>query len=131
MEKTELIKWWKKEYKGKKDKTYEDITTKPSAEWDVTLLWAAIVRCKKLTCEPKKEDALNNLKDERNNLAHKRPLQIRKMEYDRMAGVLKESYTQLLGSEAQPFNKRLDKIAESESTLITSIVHGCGNVIFE
>ena len=118
-------KWWMDELPKyltckKEDKLMfqvKDIKTKPTQEWDVTVLAFAIQNCLNLLKKGKQTEsgAVKNMKVKRDAISHKRHAKCAKPEFNELFIDLDDSYTSLLGeSEAKHFCEELKKIKESK-----------------
>lgn len=118
MKKDEFVLWWK-------EKHGDSIREQEPEKWDISSLCRAITQCKKITgdtilkhkppdiCQPTDEvHAVCCLKDLRNDLFHKSPLEISEKEYRDKVALTKQCYTKLLenDSEVEHFRKELEDI---------------------
>ena len=114
---------------------YGDEITKEPKNWDISLLFKAIIQCDAITkgakpkkpkynvvCEPtNKVNAVCCLKDLRNDLFHRRPLEISEDEYRAMVTLSEKCYTVLLEDEAKQFEKNLKDTEREYNSFIACL----------
>ena len=116
-----------KEKKGKKRK-WQDlrwqekaVCKKQPTEWDISVLFWAISECGDFWTgiDESESDAfdkaLENLKQQRDKLFHRRYAQISDKDFRKMKKELSTAFDQLLGDEANHFKDKLEQITQSES----------------